>query len=166
MTKDTQEILRSLTEHEATPEGRGLELRLNVAKAIIRGLKRKGWSHADLARATSLEESFISRIVHSEIDCLLVTIGSLFHALDIKARALSDATRLNGYYRVFDDLNFGWDWVIDLDGGTKGVPRKHVHPEFFYGRLTTREDAERECLEWAEKLGIDARPGLTRGVTT
>jgi ribosome-binding protein aMBF1 (putative translation factor) len=85
MSQDIQEILRALREYEDTPESRGLGLRLNLAKVVIRALKRKGWSQRDLASASSMKESFISRVLHSNANCTLDTAGRLFHALRVNA---------------------------------------------------------------------------------
>lgn len=85
MSQDIQGILRALRKYEDTPESWGLELRLNLAEIVIRTLRRKGWSQRDLARAASMKESFISRVLHSNANCTLDTVGKLFHALDVNA---------------------------------------------------------------------------------
>lgn len=85
MTQDVQEILRALKQYEDTPESWGLELRLNVAEIIISALRRKGWRQGDLAREASMKESFISRVLHSDANCTLDTVGRLFHALGVDA---------------------------------------------------------------------------------
>ncbi len=98
MSKDIQEILRALREYEDTPESWGLELRLNLAETVIRGLRQKGWSQRDLARATSMKESFISRVLHSDANCTLDTVGRLFHALDVNAH-ITEVGAVGGSWR-------------------------------------------------------------------
>lgn len=95
MSQDIQEILRALREYEDTPESWGLELRLNLAEVVIHALRRKGWRQRDLARATSMKESFISRVLHSNANCTLDTAGRLFHALRVKAH-IAEVERFHG----------------------------------------------------------------------
>ena len=85
MSQDIQEILRALREYEDTPESWGLELRLNLAEMIISALRRRGWRQGDLARKASMKESFISRVLHSNANCTLDTVGKLIHALGVNA---------------------------------------------------------------------------------
>lgn len=87
MSQDVQDILRALEEYERTvPESRGLELRLDLAEIVIRHLRQKCWTQRDLARRTSMKESFISRLVHSNANCTLDTAGRLLFALGVNAR--------------------------------------------------------------------------------
>lgn len=87
MSQKTQNILHSLREYEETVlESRGLEFRLNLAEIVIRQLRSLGWTQRDLASETGMKESFISRVLHSNANCTLDTIGKLFFALGINAR--------------------------------------------------------------------------------
>ncbi|KKL74080.1 hypothetical protein LCGC14_2068450 [marine sediment metagenome] len=85
-SKAIERIHALLAEYEATPESRGLELRLNLAEIVIRQLRELGWTQRDLASRTSMKEPFISRIVHSNANCTLDTAGKLLFALGIHAR--------------------------------------------------------------------------------
>lgn len=73
----------------------------------------------------------------------------------------SPRARLNGQYDLHNlgEPWIGWSWVIYLNRDCEEETIT-VWPPFFNARVKTREGAERECLKWAEKLGIDARPGF------
>jgi len=98
MSQDIQDILRALEEYERTePKSRGLELRLNLAEIVIRHLRQKGWTQRELALRISRKESYISRIVHSDANCTLDTVGRLLFALGVHARLAEEPSSTVGW---------------------------------------------------------------------
>lgn len=92
-SKSIESLLASLTEYEATPDSRGLELRLNLAEIVIRRLRELGWTQQKLASVVSMSQSYLSGILHSNHNCTLSTAGRLFFALGVHARIeVSDGT--------------------------------------------------------------------------
>lgn len=76
-------FVRKVEKKEAKQESRGFNLRLDLSELVLRILKRKGWSPQDLARAASMNESFIVDVLRGKANYTLDTIGKLFHALGV-----------------------------------------------------------------------------------
>ncbi|MCW5775814.1 MAG: helix-turn-helix transcriptional regulator [Phycisphaeraceae bacterium] len=97
-------IQRKLAEYQATPEGFGNSLRHDVAMLIVDRLEELGWHQRDLARVLGKPDSFISRLIHSDSNCTVETIGEVCHALGIKplitARESRPTTALHAETRV------------------------------------------------------------------
>ncbi len=85
-SESIQSIHASLAEYEATPDSRGLELRLNLAEIVIRRLKELRWTQEKLAHLTSINRAHISSIIHSNSNCTFNTIGRVLFALDVHVR--------------------------------------------------------------------------------
>ena len=89
MAKTPTDILNDLRtdlkNFNATPDALAMELRLDLAGIIVARLKTLGWTQRDLAQATGLKESFISRIIHSNANCTLSTVATILAALDVRA---------------------------------------------------------------------------------
>ena len=83
MSQDTKNILSALGEFSNTETSVGLELRLSFSELVLRKLRDKQWSQPDLADATGLKESFLSRVVNSEANCTFDTAGKLLFAFGI-----------------------------------------------------------------------------------
>jgi transcriptional regulator with XRE-family HTH domain len=83
-------LLATLTEAEAQPWSRGLDLRLALSKLILSRLRSKGWTQKRLAEAAGMKESFITRIVHGDQNCTLDVAGRLLFALGTKATLVAE----------------------------------------------------------------------------
>lgn len=79
------DLNRILLDFEDSPEGVGYDLRLNLSEIILRHLRSKGWTQRRLADESKKLESYITRVVHSQQNCSLDTIGEIFYALGIRA---------------------------------------------------------------------------------
>ncbi len=86
MSEAVRDILRTLEEYEDSAGSVGLDLRLSLTEIILRDLRRRNWSQRELASRTSLKESYISRVLHSNANCTFDTAGKFLHALGIRAR--------------------------------------------------------------------------------
>ena len=119
MNKDLQEILQALEKFERTPECRGLEHRLEFAELVIQHLKQKDWSQRDLALKASMKESFISRIVHSDANLTVETIGRIESALDfhLDFKVRSAERHAEGS----TDLH-----LVTADGGRTRIPQQET----------------------------------------
>lgn len=80
-----QELQLAQAQFETTSEAVGLGLRLNVSELVIRGMKTKGWSVPKLSVKADVSRYTIQKILDSEVNCTLDTVGRLFHALEMKA---------------------------------------------------------------------------------
>jgi transcriptional regulator with XRE-family HTH domain len=78
-------LLKALDEFEATPESRGYDLRLSLSTLVAKRLKAKGWTQKQLADATGMKESFITRIVHADSNCTFDVAGRILFALGVAA---------------------------------------------------------------------------------
>ena len=74
-------FLDALQQHLDTPESCGMSLRLYLAEAIIAKLNQCGWTTAELAARSGISESYITSILHSDVNCTLDTAGRLLWAL-------------------------------------------------------------------------------------
>ncbi len=83
----TEKIQSALAEFETTAECRTLELKLDVARIIVMGLKRHGWEPGDLARRIGRTEGAVVRLMRGDgpAPCLSY-VGEILHALGTKAR--------------------------------------------------------------------------------
>jgi len=84
------ELNRILLDLEDSPEGVGYDLRLNLSEIILRHLKSKGWTQRRLADESKKLESYITRVVHSQQNCSLDTIGEILYALGIRASLMEN----------------------------------------------------------------------------
>ena len=68
------------------PESRELTLQLDFARIVMSKLDELGWSQRQLARQCEMEESFISRVIHSDENLTLTTISRILFALGVEGR--------------------------------------------------------------------------------
>ncbi len=85
MSKILDQLNAELQKFERSPEGIGMQFRLDLAKIIWDGLQRKGWSQEELAKQAGLKDSEISNLIHGSRNCTLDTVGRVIHALDTSA---------------------------------------------------------------------------------
>ena len=83
---DLQDILSSIHEFEASPDYVGLGLKVDLSRIVLRRLREKGWTQRRLATACGMKESFVSRVIHSDDNCTLDTVGRLMFALGVDIR--------------------------------------------------------------------------------
>ncbi len=83
---DLQDILSSIAEFEASPDYVGLGLKVDLSRLVLRSLRAKGWTQRRLATACGMKESFVSRVIHSDDNCTLDTVGRLMFALGVDIR--------------------------------------------------------------------------------
>ena len=86
MSREVEDILRALDEYNSEEASIGLEMRLSLAEIVLGQLRCRGWSQRDLAERTGLQESYISRVLHSNANCTFGTAGKLLFTLGIRAR--------------------------------------------------------------------------------
>lgn len=113
-SKNTISELRDrLDAFDDSPLGAGMDLRLSLAELILVGLKAKGWTQRQFANEAELKEPFISRILHSNVNCTLDTAARLLHALGVRARiqeterVVKDATPVPNFRLVNQDTAHG-----------------------------------------------------------
>ena len=68
-----------------------LRLRHDVARLLERGLRARGMNQRALAAATGKQDSFISRLVHSEANCNLGTVAQVLVPLGISPKIVDEA---------------------------------------------------------------------------
>jgi transcriptional regulator with XRE-family HTH domain len=88
-----KELLRLLNEFRNSADGAGHQLRLDLADLVIAKLREKGWTQKQLADATGMKESFVTRIIHSNSNCTFGVAGRILFALDVKATLTTKAAR-------------------------------------------------------------------------
>ena len=130
-----QSLLDSLADYKGTAPGISLKLRLSLAEILQSNLKSRGWTQRKLADKTNKKEAYISRVMHSEANCTLDTIGELLFALGIRARlqqetliAVSGEQTTGGALRVLrQDGTYGEE--IDLQEAITYQEDSSVFPE-------------------------------------
>jgi hypothetical protein len=65
------------------PDSYGLNMRLDLAALIIRGMKNRSWTIKDLADASDINEDDILSLLHSDIDCSFDIAGRILFSLNI-----------------------------------------------------------------------------------
>ena len=85
MSKILDQLKTGLRAFERSPEGIGTQFRLDFAKIIWNGLRRKGWTQGQLALKAELADSVVSNLIHGNKNCTLDTVGKVIHALDTRA---------------------------------------------------------------------------------
>lgn len=86
MKKIFRDLLKELDEFNETAEGRGFDLRLDLADIIFRHLAEKGWTQTKLAEAAGMKSPLLTRIMHSSTNCTFETAGRILLALGIKGK--------------------------------------------------------------------------------
>ncbi|MCW5766709.1 MAG: helix-turn-helix transcriptional regulator [Phycisphaeraceae bacterium] len=79
-------ILHLVQDADAQPDAAGIDLRLDLAHAIVRRLDALGWSQNELAQRCGLKPSFISRLIHSDSNCSFSTAARVLSALGVRPR--------------------------------------------------------------------------------
>jgi ribosome-binding protein aMBF1 (putative translation factor) len=80
-----QGLPMTTTTDKPTAEELTRELNCDIAALVIRGMKRKGWTKEDLAKAVALHPATINSIVYANHDSLSVgLVGLLLHVLDMR----------------------------------------------------------------------------------
>ena len=96
MSKHVDKILAGLAGFKNTSDGWAMRLKLNLAELVIKGMRDKGWSHADLAKRAGLPEEAIENIVLSDRNCSLERIAEIMWILELpvelRERKMGDAT--------------------------------------------------------------------------
>lgn len=90
-----RELLDELRAFNETPESVGYDLRLDLAELILEELRAKQWTQKQLADATGMKPSFITRLVNSANNCTFEVAGRVCHALGLRpklVRATEDAS--------------------------------------------------------------------------
>lgn len=82
------EIVKELERFNKTEEGHALDLRLDLAEIILRGLSKPG-SHAKLAAAAKMKPSFLSRITHADANCTFDVASRIISAIGLRARLVA-----------------------------------------------------------------------------
>lgn len=113
-------ILQTLEDFKKTPESRGLDLRLDLAEIIIRNLNARGWSQRKLAAASGMKESQLSRVIHSNANCTLDTVGRILFALDARARLEEVECSDSFSFRYIDETGQESDFTINSQACTHG----------------------------------------------
>jgi plasmid maintenance system antidote protein VapI len=92
MEKTTQEGIRDwldeMEKFDNTAEGRGYDLRLDLADIILQHLAEKKWTQASLARAAGMKPSFLTRIIHGSQNFTADVAGRILFALGAKAKLM------------------------------------------------------------------------------
>lgn len=89
------DLNRILRDFEDSPEGVGYELRLNLSEIVLRNLRSKGWTQRRLADESKKLESYITRVVHSQQNCGLDTVGKILHALGVRASLVESSRQMS-----------------------------------------------------------------------
>jgi AraC-like DNA-binding protein len=79
-------FFETLNDADNSPEGRGYELRLDLADIVLRHLDDKRWTQNRLANAAGIKPSYLTRVIHSNTNCTFDTAGRILHALDVRAK--------------------------------------------------------------------------------
>jgi plasmid maintenance system antidote protein VapI len=82
----TQDLRNILNDARNSGEGRGFELRMDLAEIIIQNLDHKGWTQKQLADAAGMKEPMITRLVHSAANCTFDVAGRVLFALGVSAK--------------------------------------------------------------------------------
>jgi transcriptional regulator with XRE-family HTH domain len=102
LTRAIKNILAALADFEKTSDSVGVEFRVSLSEIVIRHLRIRKWNQRQLAEATGLKESYISRVLHSNANCTLDTIGTLFFALGI--RGCFQERAATGFYETAGEM--------------------------------------------------------------
>jgi transcriptional regulator with XRE-family HTH domain len=78
-------LVERLEQYETTADAVSMDLRLDLADAIIRALRERGGTQQQLAEAAGMKPSFISRLVHSNANCTFEVAARVLHALGLRA---------------------------------------------------------------------------------
>ncbi len=89
------DLNRILRDFEDSPEGVGYELRLNLSEIVLRNLRSKGWTQRQLADESKKLESYITRVVHSQQNCGLDTVGQILYALGVRASLVESSQQMS-----------------------------------------------------------------------
>jgi len=87
-----KDILKAIEDFDSTPQGRGFDLRLDLADIILRRLKAKGWTQNQLAAKAKMKAPQITGLIHSATNWTTETAGRILHALDVKVKLVEDVT--------------------------------------------------------------------------
>lgn len=86
MSDKVKELQKQLARFEQTPESYGLDLRLDLADIVLRGLRERGWTQKQLAQKVGMKESFVSRIIHANANCTFDVAGRILVAFENRPR--------------------------------------------------------------------------------
>ena len=84
MAKDIHNLLKGLKEFEKSQHGAGMDLRLDFAEIVLRRLRELNWNQKQLADAVEMKEPQLTKLIHSDSNCTVDTIGRLLNALGIR----------------------------------------------------------------------------------
>lgn len=120
MDQAFKNILQTLEDFKKTPESRGLDLRLDLAEIIIRNLNVRGWSQRELAAASGMKEPQLSRVIHSNANCTLDTVGRLLFALGTHAKIEEVESSDSFSFRYIDETGQESEFTINSQAYTHG----------------------------------------------
>lgn len=87
----SRELQDALDAIESSASGYQLELSLDVADLVLRGLADRKMTQKDLSIASGVPEARITGYVHGNHNPTLLTVARLLHALGIKPRIMPEA---------------------------------------------------------------------------
>ena len=76
-----QEIYDDLASYDNTPQGRGVDLRLDLAKILLDGIVERRWTKAKLAQAAGMKPSQLTPLLKGERNFTSEVAGRLAFAL-------------------------------------------------------------------------------------
>jgi predicted XRE-type DNA-binding protein len=105
--KHVDSYLKSLKDFGETAEGYALDLRADLARLMLHGLKNSPVNQSELAKAIKTTPAQISKIIHSDANCQISTIATVLHFLGIKPCLMeagnthvADTFRMSDYAKV------------------------------------------------------------------
>ncbi len=84
MSDIVKKLQDSLVEVNNSPLGYEMDLRVSLAKEIIAAMKEQNLTTIDLAGRCNITDKTIYKILHSNANCRLDTIGIILHALGLR----------------------------------------------------------------------------------
>jgi hypothetical protein len=114
-----QDLHKRLAEFEASPDSRGLDLRLSLADLIIRKLRAKRWTQKRLADEVGMLEPFITRVIHARQNCTFDVAGRILFALGISAEITETIPEPAATEAGYKEMGNGetWDRFLAKIGG-------------------------------------------------
>jgi plasmid maintenance system antidote protein VapI len=80
------DLMTDLESFDQSPDGRGFDLRLDLADIILRHLNKNGITQKKLAELAGMKEPMITRLIHAATNCTFDSAGRILFALGIKGR--------------------------------------------------------------------------------
>jgi transcriptional regulator with XRE-family HTH domain len=84
------ELMDGLAQFEQTHYARVLDLKLDLSRILLEGLRQTGWTQKQLAEAVGTKEAYINRVAHASQNCTLEVVGRICHALGVKPRLIKE----------------------------------------------------------------------------